>query len=152
MIGGRIALAATAIVLSGSLAACGSSDEEIVWLLVVQGEVTQIAGTEMVLAVPPTAIAFSDRPDRVVRVLELAPFLAAAWAADGTFDADPPNASLVDQSDQEVAVIEIVNMGLRDGLLTISYELLEGAGVALGDYIALTIDDVPTTVNPMITD
>jgi len=153
MIGRRAWFGFVAISVASLLAGCGQSpaDGEIAWLLVVQGEVTEVREGEIVLAVPTTAIAFSDRPDREVRLLDLADFVAAAWADDGGFRADPPNASLVDETDGEIAVVEILGMSISGSSLTVAFEIIEGIGPTAGDRIVFTIDAV-STVNPQITD
>jgi hypothetical protein len=122
------------------------------WLVVVQGEVEAVNPGTMTLAVPPTALTFTDRPQRLVRFVDLERFLTAAWSEGGDLARDPPNASLVNEADNEVNVIEITGMKVDGGLLSVSYSLLEGEAPEAGDRIALTIDAFPTQVNGQITD
>jgi hypothetical protein len=143
-----------AVAFAAQLATAQSPDDGHVidWLIVVQGEVTNVADGAMSLAVPPSAVAFSDRPDRLVGLVDLGRFLALAWADDGDLGENPPNASLVDETDGEIAVIEISGMALAEGTLEIAYSLLDGNAPSAGDRIAVTIDAFPTTVNGQITD
>jgi hypothetical protein len=128
------------------------ASEAVDWLVVVQGEVEAVNSGTMTLAVPPTALTFADRPQRLVRFVDLERFLAAAWSEGGDLSRDPPNASLVNEADNEVNVIEIAGMKVDGGLLSVSYSLLEGQAPQPGDRIALTIDALPIIINGQITD
>lgn len=142
-------VATVAIVMSPQVLA--EETAPIEWLVVLQGEVTDAAPTRMSVAASPTAIAFADRPSHLVRIIDLGRFLAIPWA-DEEPAADPPNASVVDETAGDLAVIEINGMTLVDGLLTVDFALLEGRIPASGDRIAVTIDAFPTSVNSQMTD
>lgn len=113
---------------------------EPLWLVVIQGEVTETAPGRITLAVPSTALAFTDRPMREVRFVDLATLVAAAWGEGGLFRIDPPNAALVDETAGEIAILTIGNAVLSDGLLVLDVLILEGATAAIGDRVAITID------------
>jgi len=128
------------------------SDAEVNWLMVVQGRVTDVAGEQMVLGVRPSAIVFSDRPERLVGMLDLAGFTASAWGEDGALKSDPPNASVINETDGSIAIIVVSDMSYADGVLTITFELLSGDAPSVGDELGITIDAFPTAVNSQITD
>ncbi len=110
------------------------------WLIVVQGDVAGVGSGTIALAAAQRAIAFSDRPDRFVRIIDLETFVATAWDEGGDFRIDPPNASLIDEANDTIGVIEIEAASFDGAALTMSFTLLEGALPAPGDHIALTID------------
>ena len=86
-----LALALTAG--AGPLRAQAPSDPQ--WLMVAQGQVTELRPGTLIVASPRKAIAFSDRPERLVKMLDLRSFTAAAWGEGGTLRTDPPNASII---------------------------------------------------------
>jgi hypothetical protein len=137
------------------------------WLLVIQGTVLEVGDGTMSLDVPDIAVYFTDRPHRVVKPVVLSTYLQAAWANDAEMRQVPPNASLIDENANTIAVIEIFTLEIRDdGHLHAAFSLLDGNAPVVGDVIALTIDDDDSncpaedrnpagdcvTVNPMITD
>ena len=132
--------------------ASAQEEDKTEWLITIQGDVSEVHDGGLTMAVPANGIAFTDRPERRVAFVDLAAFVATAWAEDGPLRADPPNASLIDESSNAVAVVTITTMGYADGMLTVELTLLEGALPAVGDTIALTIDAYPTAVNDQITD
>jgi hypothetical protein len=138
LIAGLVVLMFAAIVPASAQDAAG---EEQSWLLVIQGEVTAISESEMTLAAGQRALAFTDRPSRMVNFVDIAGLVSVAWAPDGDFTADPPNAALVDEDDGQIGVVEIAGATWQDGLLTLTFTLLEGDAPVAGDYLALTIDD-----------
>lgn len=113
-----------------------------VWLFVLQGEVTEISDSTMILRPDPRVVAFTDRPNRQVRLADLRA-VASAWGEGATFDTDPPNASLVDETDGDIGIIEIIDLSVDADGVTATFRRLEGALPAVGDRIALTIDGAP---------
>ncbi len=155
MVNQRIGLGLLAVLLFGALmgrAQPVDSDAALNWLLVVQGAVTSVTDAEMTLTVPHAAIAFTDRPARQVRLIDLAAFAADAWAEGSELHAAPPNASVVDETKGRLAVIIITGMSYAGGALTIQFKELAGRPPSTGDRIAITIDAFPTPVNGQITD
>ncbi len=141
-----------AMVVFASSATAQEGDTDLEWLMVIQGEVTTVDDGALTMAVPPTAIVFTDRPARQAAVIGLSAFIESAWAGDGTFRTDPPNAALVDETNSTIAIIVITDMQFADGMLTLSVTILEGSLLSSGQTIALTIDAIPTPVNGQITD
>ena len=140
--------------LAVTLAACGGDEpdpEETSWLLVISGEVASVADGTMAIAADGPAIAFSDRPERLVRFVALDE-IAAAWADGGAFAGSPPNASLVDETNRALGIVELQGLTVTSAVLTFTFSDLEGDAPAVGDIIALTIDAFPTAVNNQITD
>lgn len=109
------------------------------WLFVLRGELTQTSDTMMSLCPDPQVVAFTDRPKRLARLMDV-PILALAWVEGGPAQAAPPNASLVNEADGEIAVIEIGDLA-RDAIdVAVTLRRLEGILPAVGERIALTID------------
>ena len=114
--------------------------EDPEWLYVIQGTVTDIAADRLVLDAGQTAVAFTDRPERQVAFVSLEELTAQAWGEDGTYRSDPPNAALVDESGETVAVITIVDASVVDGVLVLAIAPLQGELPEIGDVIALVLD------------
>lgn len=119
---------------------------EPTWLVIAQGRVVEAGPQTLVIEAAPRGIAFTDRPAREVRLLDLAAFVAAAWGEGGDFRADPPNASLLTDAGA-IAVIEITAAAFDAGRLTLTVTFLEGAPPPVGDHVGITIDAFPTAVN-----
>ena len=117
-----------------------SEDDEPAWLFVVRGNVTAVSDTSLTLSDEPWVVAFTDHPFRSVRMVDLQSFVSEAWGEGGTFRADPPNASLIDEKNDTIAVIEVRDMSLQSGALVLRYDLLEGDRPDVMDRIALTVD------------
>lgn len=109
------------------------------WLFVLQGSLTQISDTMLSLRADPQVVAFTDRPKRLARLMDV-PTLASAWVEGGPAKTAPPNASLVDEADGEIGVIEISDLSGDSEDVTVKFKRLEGTLPAVGDRIALTID------------
>ena len=74
---------------------------------------------------------------RTARLIDLQS-VVSTW--DDAFADDPPNASLVDEDDGGIGVIEIRRL-TEDGTgLVFEFEILEGRLPSIGDRIAVTID------------
>ncbi len=147
----RLAALMVVLVLGASPAA-NAQDPSVEWLMVVQGTVAEVSADELTLTVPSSAIVFSDRPERLVRLINLGDFVSGAWGPSGDLRADPPNASLVNESEGNLAVVEITEATVVDGLLALHLSVLEGTLPGTGAEIAITIDAFPTSVNDQITD
>jgi hypothetical protein len=92
------------------------------------------------MAAGDRALAFSERPERAVRFVDLAGLVAEAWAEGGDFRQDPPNASLIDVDEGIVGIIEVTAASYDRGLMSMTFVRLEGGVPAKGSRIALTID------------
>ena len=114
--------------------------ERQTWLVALQGEVTAASTDKIEVAAGSHGIAFTDRPERKVALVNLADFVKTLWGKDGEFVADPPNASLVDESKGLIAIVEITNADWREGTLRLEIAHLDGSLPAAGDYVAFTID------------
>lgn len=145
-------LAFVAVFAFATSAAAQEDDAELQWLMVIQGEVLEVGDGALTLAVPTTAIVFTDRPARQVRLINLAAFVEIAWAEDGTFRIDPPNAALLDETSNTIAIITVSDMRLADKGLILNVTVLEGSLPAPGATVAITVDAFPTDVNSQITD
>jgi hypothetical protein len=110
------------------------------WLYVVQGDVTEVFDTRLAITAGDRVLAFSERPMRAVRFVDLAGLVAEAWGEGGDFRQDPPNASLIDVDDGVVGVVEITDASHDNGLMVMTVVRLEGSLPAKGSRIALTID------------
>lgn len=149
----RLAAAAAGLLLATALTVQAQEPgAEINWLMVVQGRVAAVDGDRMVLEARPSAIVFSDRPERLVGMLDLGSFAASAWGEAGVLSGDPPNASVINETAGAITIIVVSDMAYAEGSLTISFELLSGAAPSAGDELGITIDAFPTAVNSQITD
>lgn len=149
----RSAVAAMALFWLAAASANAQEPEPAVeWLMVVQGQIAETSTGELRLNAAPSAIVFSDRPERRVGLVDLADFSAAAWAEGGTFATDPPNASLIDEASGAISIITITDMAYEAGVLTLGIMVLAGTIPEVEAHIALTIDAFPTSVNGQITD
>jgi hypothetical protein len=110
------------------------------WLLVIQGEVTAIGDGTMSLAAEPKIVAFTDRPERRTALLDLAKEVASLWGEGGAFAAVPPNASVVNETEGVIGIVELASAVIEGGLLRLDFVSLEGALPTVGDVIALTVD------------
>ena len=132
-----------------SSAAAQEDDAELQWLMVIQGEVLEVDDGALTLSVPSTAIVFTDRPARQASLINLASFVEIAWAEGGTFRIDPPNAALLDEASNTIAIITVSDMRLADRGLILSVTVLEGSLPVSGATIAIVVDAI---VNSQITD
>jgi hypothetical protein len=111
------------------------------WLFVLQGTLTSISDKTMSLRPDPGIVAFTDRPNRIARVIGVAALVADFSEGDGDgFNNDPPNASLVSEADGEIGVIEIITFSGDEAGVEMTFSLLGGGLPAVGDRIAITID------------
>lgn len=136
--------AAVAGVLSitASVSVWAQPQDEPTWLLVVSGTVTDTSAGQLALATSLRGVAFTDRPERTLRFIDIPWLVAAYWSAGGEFRANPPNASLIDENSRGIAVVEITDAAWTSGALHLDVALLEGDIPAAGDFVALTIDSV----------
>jgi hypothetical protein len=113
---------------------------EAAWLFVLSGQVVAVTANQLVVAAEPRVIAFTDRPERKVRLLTTEAFVDQAWATDSSFRQDPPNAALTTTATDATTVITIVDVTRQERRLTLTYQDLSGAAPKVGDDVALVID------------
>ncbi len=142
---GLAALVATAPARSQNAAA------PVEWLMALQGDVVEFRPGVMILRVPPKAIVFSDRPGRLVKMIDLRAFTGMAWGEGGPLVLDPPNASIITDSGR-IAIVEITAAIYDNDMLYLTMTLLDGGVPNVGDHVGITIDAFPTAVNGQITD
>ena len=111
------------------------------WLAVVHRQVTDATDDRLTLDTGTSGVAFTDRPERAVRLFDIPTWVELAWAEDGSFVADPPNASLVDETENAIAIVEIAGASWVDEDLQVNVTYLGGEPPAVGDSVALTVDD-----------
>lgn len=151
MLGFRpLALALSILVASFAVPADAQevSEREISWLFILQGEVTAIEDDRITMSAAPGALAFTDRPERRVRPIDLATVLGF-WREGGEFRADPPNAALIDETEETIGVIEITNIVGEGDQVVMTFNALGGGLPAVGDHIALTIDNCGCDEQPL---
>ncbi|WP_162932960.1 hypothetical protein [Roseovarius sp. EL26] len=116
------------------------ADEDAKWLIIIHGTVNAATAEGFTLETGPTGIAFTDRPARKVQIIDIARAVGNGWAEDGEFRADPPNASLINESTDTISVIAIVDAAWQEGAVQMSTTNLEGEPPNVGDTVAITID------------
>jgi hypothetical protein len=147
-----IAAALTALVLLVAPALAQAQDDAENWLAVVQGRLTSATVDTLTINADRHAVVFTDRPERLAKLIPIRQLVSVAWGSPDIFAGDPPNASLIDSVTGDVAIIEMTGVTLVDDVLTVTFTLLEGTVPAADSNIALTIDAFPTAVNSQITD
>ena len=110
------------------------------WLFVLHGDVRSVSEGQMVLAAEPKVIAFTDRPNRQVRIGETGAFIDMAWAEGSSFRQDPPNAAMTSESSDETSIIVIEDVKRQGGSLALTYSDLSGSPPEVGEHVAFVID------------
>ncbi len=99
----------------------------------------------------PTALMFSDRPDRVTGHIPSGEFIDSWGQGDDSFASNPPNAVLsIFQSDhvQDVVVV-LTHPELSGTTLTYGVDILDGDMPAAGGESALFIDVIGRPLSPV---
>lgn len=113
------------------------------WLMVQNAPSVKYDGKTLTLEnVTPQTIMFTDRPQRMAGGIATARFVADWGAGKGSFEKDPPNASLsvtVDGKEQ-VSVVELTNPKLDGTSLSYDVAVLDGVVPASGAATTLFID------------
>jgi len=145
----RIVALAAAISCISTLSAVGQTDQssDAQWLAVIHGRMEAVADGQIVIDAFPNIIAFTDRPQRDVALVDLEDFVEAAWGEDGFFVDDPPNAALASaiRDDLDTAIIEMTDVSLDQTLMTVSLISLGGDMPDEGDQIVLFVDAADLT-------
>ncbi|WP_193548182.1 hypothetical protein [Aestuariivirga litoralis] len=109
-------------------------------------KVDEAAKTVRLINVTPHTLYFADRPERLAGHIKMAAYLEewTSKAGKDNFAADPPNAALsvyeAGQSNNTLAIIEILDPRMDGQDLVYSYKLVNGKPPATGGETALFID------------
>ena len=125
------------------------TQQSLSWLVVLQGKVQSIDGDKMVLSPDTRGLAFTDRPFRTALTVDLPKFVAHAWGDDGSFAKDPPNASLINETRQNIGAVTILDAEWDGTRMAVRFNQLEGIAPKAGDQIGFTIDHITSPCNPM---
>lgn len=138
-----LATAASAVIVGAALAQ-GDDGSDAQWLAVIHGQMVEVSNESIVVDANPNIIAFTDRPQRDVSLVDLEDFVAAAWGEEGFFVDDPPNAAVASavRDDLDTKIIEMTDVALDNTRMTISMVPLEGDMPGAGDQIILFVDDI----------
>ncbi len=129
-----------------SPAAKAAKDEgpgKIQLMFVQTAKSVEFSNNQMTLkGISPSAIFFSDRPERISGHLTIPAFLKEWDAGKDSFAKDPPNATLSIFSDSGVqyVVVELTNPKLDGENLSYDVRVLEGNPPAKGGISSLFID------------
>jgi hypothetical protein len=99
----------------------------------------------------PTALMFSDRPDRVTGHIPSGEFIDSWDKGEDSFASNPPNAVLsIFQPDHVQDVVVVLGSPEYDGTnLTYGVEILDGDMPATGGEAALFIDIIGRPLSPV---
>ncbi len=99
----------------------------------------------------PTALMFSDRPDRVTGHIPSGEFIASWDQGEDSFASNPPNAVLsIFQPDHVADVVVVLSHPKLDGgNLSYGVEILDGDIPASGGESALFIDIIGRPLSPV---
>lgn len=130
--------------IAGALLLFNAANAEEVpsaWMLVVAGELSSVSSNEIVIEADPTVIAFSDRPDRLVRTMEIETLVDKGWVAgsSNSFAHDPPNAAIV-SSDERFEIAELSAARREGRKVSFTVAGFSGAPPTGGGRVALVID------------
>jgi len=123
--------------------ACASTGGEASWLFVQNAESVELEGERLTLrGVDPVVLCFTDRPQRRTGTVPTGRFLGG-WETGGTFEGDPPNATLAVFGPRGIdeAVVVLRNPRLVGRNVTYDVDILEGSSGLRGPA-ALFIDSV----------
>lgn len=128
------------VILGAATPASAADDAPATWLYVLTGEVQSAATTAITIGADPTVIAFSDRPERLIRTTSVETFVDRIWeAGKDSFASDPPNAALVADEGQ-VAIDALMSLERNGRTVSFRTSELDGGPPAVGSRVALVID------------
>ena len=125
------------------------------WLLIQEASSARLDGQVLTLIdAEPETIAFTERPDRLVRHIDRDTYLKMWDAGIDGFAADPPNAGISSATAAGVvdAVVELRNPRVEAGNLLYDIVIVSGTVPPDATSVSVFIDSCPTSVNPLITD
>ncbi len=131
----------------------GTSNPEEIEALFVQTahSMSYDDGVLTLHSLTPTALMFSDRPDRVTGHIPSGEFIGAWGQGEDSFASNPPNAVLsIFQADhvQDVVVV-LTHPELTGADLSYGVEILDGDMPATGGEVALFIDVIGRPLSPV---
>ncbi len=110
------------------------------WLFVMTGEVEMASQTKLAIRPDPTVIAFSDRPERLVRAITVGTFIEKVWdAGKDSFVKDPPNAAIVTDG-KKIAIEELKSVARSGDTVVFLTKTLAGPPPEAGKRVAVVID------------
>ncbi len=136
-----------------SVAAVQASEPQ--WLLIQEASSARFDGHVLTLVdAEPETIAFTERPDRLVRHIDQDTYLKMWGTEIEGFAADPPNAGISSVTAAGVvdAVAELRNPRIEAGNLLYDIVVVSGTIPPDASSVSVFIDSCPTSVNPLITD
>ena len=145
---GGLAVGAAAAMLA-SVRGAAAAEEKPMLMFVQLSESLQIdeaARTVRLVNVAPHTVYFADRPERIAGHIKMDAYLEewTSKAGKDNFGKDPPNAALsvyeTGQTNNTLAVIEILNPRTEGKDLVYSYKLVKGKLPGGGGETALFID------------
>lgn len=125
------------------------------WLYIETAERASFANGELVLEnVGYDVLAFSERPHRITREIDVFSFVSLWQIGKDSFGADAPNAGITFSTDEGIrtAVVELLAPDFEDGTLKFSTRLLSGYIPENIEHVSLLVDSMPGVVNDQITD
>ena len=108
-------------------------------------------GVLTLFGLTPTALMFSDRPDRVTGHILSSDFVDSWDQGEDSFASNPPNAVLsIFQSDHVQDVVVVLTSPEYDGVnLSYGVDILDGDMPATGGEVALFIDVIGRPLSPV---
>lgn len=142
-----LALASAGVVAGSKMAF--AEDEKPQFMFVQMAEALKVdaaAGTVRLVNTSPHVLYFTDRPERIAGHIKISAYLEewTSKAGADNFGKDPPNAALSvyedGQSNNTLAVIEILNPRPEGRDMVYDYKIIEGNLPASGEETAMFID------------
>lgn len=127
----------------------------IEWLYIETAERASFSNGELVLEnVGYEVLAFSDRPHRIAREIDVFSFVSLWRIGKDSFGADAPNAGITFSSSEGIrtAVVELSAPIFDDGVLKFSTRLLSGHIPENIENVSLLVDSISRIVNAQVTD
>lgn len=116
------------------------ADDKPSWLFVISGTVEAATQNDLTIDASPTVIAFTDRPAREVRTLDLETFVGKVWTAGkNSFNDNPPNAAAIIGGNR-IEIETLKSVSLDGSKVVFTTSVMDGKAPAAGDAIALVID------------
>jgi hypothetical protein len=143
-----LSVAAAAAALASARPAMAEESKPMLMFVQLSGgvKVDEAAKTVRLVNVTPHTLYFADRPERIAGHIKMSAYLEewTSKAGKDNFAADPPNAALSvyedGQSNNTLAIIEIIDPKVDGQDLVYSYKLISGKPPVSGGETALFID------------
>jgi hypothetical protein len=104
-----------------------------------------LEGDRLTMRGVPNVVYFSDRPNRIAGHMSVEKFIEVWGSQSQSMKADPPNAvlSVLDQSGQENAVVELLSISKEGGSVLFNVKRLDGGAPLKFESSSLFIDQIP---------